>query len=1515
MCKNLNILIKGIFIFAVFILFIDKIEAQCTLYDYNGNPSNNPYWYSCNGNNFILNLQSPQNHTSYTVDWGDGSPIESGSNLNFPGSIFHNYTAAVDTFVVVFTNINSGCTVQGVLVMEEATSASIQIPIGGLTQACAPQTMEFINSSTNTSETTVFTWDFGDNSSVEVYDYTNQGQTVSHTYQPNTVECETFVTLTAENYCNTVQGGPSEATFNPIRIWDIDKAGIGSSSNLLCYPDTEVVLTNATERNCFFQGNIYQRYEYWNFGDYWGLGYDSIITWTPWPPTFPHNIAYPGIGTYEVLLLDSNLCGIDQVFTTIEIVGPPTANISTLGDTICAGQSVTFENNSTSNANAFRWNFGDGSGWVNAGPGDITRIFNTPGTYVVKLVARVNGPSNLCSDTAITQVVVLPGPVAQILLTDPSSCDTLDVTFSDGSSSSAITWDWNFGNGNISNIQNPPSQTYTIESAYYISLTVTSANGCVNTDTARVDVFSSPIVNIIPENICQSEVSQFIDGSIVSGGDNIVNWNWYFGDGNFSNDQNPEHTYLTSGSYTVLLTVSTPNCSADGSVDVNVEATPVASFATSNNQGCNPVSVNFTNQSLFAVSYIWNFGDGNISNVFEPSHTYINNSSNDVTFNCSLIALNAYGCADTSVFPITVHPYTESDFYSDAVPGCSAVPAQFTNLSTGAASFEWNFGDGTPISNLENPFHQYTNDTEFIEVYEVQLIAISNFGCNDTITDYISAYPIPNFDFTLPSDSGCAPFEVQFPQVSGAIQFNWNFGDFTTSILPSPTHIFTNNTLLPQSFEVTLVGLSPFGCFDTSVANIVVMPNPIASFQPDITNGCSPLAISLINNSQISDTYSWNYDNGDSSSTSAIVHNVNFENNSLDVQDFTISLTVTSNFGCLSNDSHTIEVYPIPIAAFVSDTAGCSPLGINFSNQSQIANNYFWDFGDGYEAFATNPVHIFYNQGNENVTYRTQLIAVSAYGCRDTSASNITVFPLPQAVIEIDTTFGCYPLTVGINNNSQDAVSYNWNYGDGNFSTTDSISHEHTYYNTTSALAQYNIILSAVSINGCEASTDINVLVPPQIIAGFASDTIGCTPLPINFTNTSIGAISYLWIFGDGSLDYSSTPQHTFTNSGVTDSVYTVTLVLESAFGCTDTISQNITVFAAPMASFIVSPQTQTFPDATVVVQNTSSGGSVEYTWTLGNGESISTFDYNELDSITYLNWGEFTISLNVDNGICEATALENIVIEPPLPIAYFEGENIGCEPLLVQFQNLSQFGVYYTWYFGDGSSSNEQNPEHVYYESGTYSVVLEVTGPGGEVDIFIQQNAVTVYKRANAIFTVSPESVFVPSETVYFTNLSENANTYTWDFGDGTISNEFSPEYNYNNEGWYNVILIANNQFNCPDTLKLNNAVFGKNDRGLEFPNAFTPNTQQGNGGLFSQLDPYANDVFFPLYKGVREYNLMIFNRWGELLFESNNVNRGWDGYYRGDLCKQDVYVWKVKAKFMDDSEIFKAGDVTLLR
>ena len=175
------------------------------------------------------------------------------------------------------------------------------------------------------------------------------------------------------------------------------------------------------------------------------------------------------------------------------------------------------------------------------------------------------------------------------------------------------------------------------------------------------------------------------------------------------------------------------------------------------------------------------------------------------------------------------------------------------------------------------------------------------------------------------------------------------------------------------------------------------------------------------------------------------------------------------------------------------------------------------------------------------------------------------------------------------------------------------------------------------------------------------------------------------------------------------------------------------------------------------------------------------------------------------------------------------------------------------------------------------------------------------------------PDEVSVPGEPIYCINLSQNATSYEWDFGDGETSTLENPEHFYQEVGLYIITLTANNEFDCPTTYSLPEPFTAKADGDIVFPNAFTPNNSGANGGSYDNIN-YSNDVFFPIHKGVIEYQLQIFNKWGELLFESVDVKIGWDGYYKGEVCKQDVYAWKVKARFVDGEEVIKAGDVTLL-
>jgi gliding motility-associated-like protein len=251
---------------------------------------------------------------------------------------------------------------------------------------------------------------------------------------------------------------------------------------------------------------------------------------------------------------------------------------------------------------------------------------------------------------------------------------------------------------------------------------------------------------------------------------------------------------------------------------------------------------------------------------------------------------------------------------------------------------------------------------------------------------------------------------------------------------------------------------------------------------------------------------------------------------------------------------------------------------------------------------------------------------------------------------------------------------------------------------------------------------------------------------------------------------------------------------------------------------------------------------------------------------------------------------------------------------LTVSFTNTSLQGLSYQWNFGDGGTSTADNPTYIFNVPGVYTVSLIATGIGGGVNTAVKVDSVVVRPRANAYFVLQPTEVIVPSDPVFTYNLSANASSYVWDFGDGTTSAEFNPVHYYTGAGTFDVALIANNAWNCPDTFQLAGAVKGEATGEISFPNAFTPNSSGPTDGVY---DPrgYTNDHFFPVYDGVEKYRLEIFNRWGELLFLTEDVRIGWDGYYRGNPAKQDVYVWKAYARFSDGRETTMKGDVTLLR
>jgi hypothetical protein len=253
-----------------------------------------------------------------------------------------------------------------------------------------------------------------------------------------------------------------------------------------------------------------------------------------------------------------------------------------------------------------------------------------------------------------------------------------------------------------------------------------------------------------------------------------------------------------------------------------------------------------------------------------------------------------------------------------------------------------------------------------------------------------------------------------------------------------------------------------------------------------------------------------------------------------------------------------------------------------------------------------------------------------------------------------------------------------------------------------------------------------------------------------------------------------------------------------------------------------------------------------------------------------------------------------------------------GCVPLKVRFVCTATNIDSYHWTFGDGGVSYDKTPEWIFDVDGEYKVTLEVFS--GNTLIETSSEIIKVKPRPVANFEFTPEKAVIPDDEIRFINYSTDAVRYQWSFGDGTYSDQFEPQHNYSQYGQFDVKLIVFNEFGCADSIMVQNA-FAGSKYFIEFPNAFIPNPDGPSGGIYSMKSDETAEVFHPAYSGVTDYQLKIFSKMGILIFESNDLNIGWDGYFNGQLSNSGVYIWKVRGKYRNGEPFTKMGDVTLLK
>ncbi len=1394
------------------VLLSKLLTAQCPqIYDYLGNLVNKPYFIDCQGTgSYNMNFASNDGWGSYTINWGDGTAVTSGASYPANSLINHVYnSASPDTFVITLTIPSLSCVLTGIAVMEKPVNASIQIPIGGVTTACAPKALQFTNSSTDVSETTKFTWNFGDGTPVQTFNYSNSGLTISHTYNPGTVNCQTAVTLSAKNYCTPL---PTIANFNPIQIYDKDDANITPSAFIKCWPDNIFTFSNTTNRNCVPQGNTFQRQEKWNLGDYWGLGHDSIIGWRPWPPTSPLTVAFPAVGTYTVLLRDSNLCGVDIQVQSVTIVNPPVAGVIAPPGPFCQGATVTFTNASATGY-SYKWNFGTGGGFISKPFGLQSFTYNTPGTYTVSVVALIGGGGAACTDTEKVVINILPRPTANFTVSPNKGCNSIiGVSFTD-LSTSAVAWKWDFGNSNTFIGQIPPLQNYSNVGNFVATLTVIAANTCVHTFTAPIKVYQTPVAAFTATNACVGSPVSFMDNSTNAVGEPIIGWNWDFGDASSTSTtsvQSPAHTFTAQNTYTTQLIVKTANCSDTILKTITINVKPTADFTLTPLNGCPTLTVNFSNTSLNAVSYNWDFGNGNISSAINPSETFTNNSTTSKIYSVTLTALTAEGCSDTHNANVTVFTKPNASFSLNAPIGCSPVAATFTNTSVGANSYVWSFGDSSSSTATTSVIsHTFINSSLVIQTFTTQLTAISNNGCKDSTTLTVTSYPRPIFNFTMIPNSGCSPLNVNFPPVLGAVSYKWNFGDGSpTDFSPNPTHVFTNTTTANKTFTVQLIASNAFSCIDTTYGYPVVFASPKAEFAVTPTLGCSPLVTTFTNTSTSGTNYLWKF--GDNSTSSATNTNHTYINTSnTSDQTFTCNLVAISANGCRDSINKTVLVYYKPLAGLALDTPKCLSKTITFTNTSQGSSVNSWNFGDASPlSGVTNPIHTYTNNTINNLTYSVQLIVTSVSGCKDTTIASTIIFAKPIAGSLLTPTAGCSPLSVNMSNSSSFAHSYLWKYGDGNFSTSSSTNNTYTNPNNTSNKT-FTCTLVASNNNGCIDSVSVPILIYFKPEASFSIDTPKCLSKTITFTNTSQGSSINSWDFGDASaLSGVTSPSHTYANNTINNLTYSVQLIVTSVSGCKDTTIASTIIYAKPIASAFITPTVGCSPLS--VNMSNSSSFAHSYLWKYGDGNfSTSSSTNNIYTNPSNMSHKTFTCTLVASNNNGCLDSISIPILTYFKPEASFSIDTPKCLSKTISFSNNTLGSIGNVWDFGDLSSfSTVPNPVHTYTNTSssnlTFTVQLIVTTASGCKDTMLKYPE--IYAKPLAEFSLTPTVSCSPLNTE-MTNLSLFATSYLWKFGDGNTDAFFNTAHTYTNSSnsvnqSYKCTLLALNTNGCMDSI-----------------------------------------------------------------------------------------------------------------
>jgi len=583
----------------------------------------------------------------------------------------------------------------------------------------------------------------------------------------------------------------------------------------------------------------------------------------------------------------------------------------------------------------------------------------------------------------------------------------------------------------------------------------------------------------------------------------------------------------------------------------------------------------------------------------------------------------------------------------------------------------------------------------------------------------------------------------------------------------------------------------------------------------------------------------------------------------------TYIVTVTDINGCSTTDNVFVLVHQLPIVNAGSNQAICIGDTAQFIASGGVA--YIWSTGDTSSTISVFP--------STSTTYTATI--TDNFGCSNTDNVNLTIYSLPLANAGHDTTV-C--IGSGVQLTATGGTNYSW-------ASSNSLSSYIISNPIASPVITTTYTVTVSDVHNCQSSADVKVTVKPLPLASGGVNQHICIGDSAIFNAN--GGLSYLWSSGDSTQSIKVSP--------ITNTTYFVTVT--DIWGCKNSDTTLLTVLSLP----IVFLSNDTSICTGTSAQLNASGG-VSYLWSPSSGlnaNNISNPISSPSNSITY------TVKVTDLNG-CSNTDNVSVSFYPEPSINILQNIYNGCSPLQIQFSdtNLNNISAW-EWNFGDpGSGANNivytQNPSHTYNIPGNYSIGLTLTTVHGCHKTAQLNNVVTIYPNPVASFNTLPAITNIYQPTITFENTSTNAVSYYWNFGDAlsalNTSTDLSPTHTYSEETPYNIKLVVFSQYGCMDSCF--REVIINPEFTFFIPNVFTPN---GDG---------INDFFQGTGRNFTDCQMFIYDRWGDIIFESNDYNKPWDGKYNNNKGKdmQDVFIYKFVVKDFKGRIHEYTGHVTLL-